>query len=388
MNAPDLSQAREVSRRNVELFSRERSCLADLLLSLAEFDRGLLHRALGYSGLFDYLQRELGMSKGMAHYRLVATRLVQRFPAVVQPIRDGRLCITTVIELARVLTEENCAEVLPRFLGLSREEARQVAAEIRPAEVVPRRTVVTMDAPLVGSTVELDLTHPEGGERPVEPARPPLLPSERTTRTRVEPFTSTETRLHITVSPAFVTLLRKAKAGESHRNPWATDEQVLTAALELLVERQAKRRASVPAKVKREVLKRDQGKCQWKLAGGGICGATVRLEVDHVVPRGRGGPDTVKNARLLCKAHNLEAARQAYGDEIMDRFAPRTSAEGRAVQQPDAREPAASYGSAHSPPSPPLAPLRPPLGRPAREGARGRPTPQHPLRPGGVPPDP
>jgi hypothetical protein len=136
----------------------------------------------------------------------------------------------------------------------------------------------------------------------------------------VEPLTRQETRMHVTVSSAFMTLLKKARAGQSHVQPGATDEQVLTAALELLIEKQEKRRASVPAKVKREVRVRDGGKCQWPLDSGGICGSTLRLEIDHVIPRGRGGPSTVENCRLACKAHNLEAARQVYGDDWMDQF--------------------------------------------------------------------
>jgi hypothetical protein len=139
-------------------------------------------------------------------------------------------------------------------------------------------------------------------------------------RTVVEPMTATASRFHVTVSRQFLALLKKAKAGDSHRNPGASDEEVLTAALELLIEKQGKRKACVPAKVKREVVKRDQGKCQWKLADGGVCGATTRLEIDHVVPRGKGGPSTVSNTRVLCKSHNLEAARQVYGDAHMDLF--------------------------------------------------------------------
>ena len=66
------------------------------------------------------------------------------------------------------------------------------------------------------------------------------------TRTVVEPLTRTEIRMHVTVSPEFVKLLAKAKSGQSHVQPGATDEQVLTAALELLIAQQEKRRASVP----------------------------------------------------------------------------------------------------------------------------------------------
>ena len=214
--------------------------------------------------------RSLGLSRGMAHYRLVATRLVEQFPEMVEPLRDGRLCISSVIELARVITEENRAEVLPKFFDRSRQEAKQVAAEIRPAEVVPVRTVVTSGR--ASSTVELELIGVSPGtvqaqvERAVAPAP----------RTVVEPLTRQETRIHITVSPEFVALLKKAKAGQGHVQPGATDEQVLEAALELLVAQQEKRKASVPAKVKREVRVRDGGKCQWPLASGGVCGSEAR----------------------------------------------------------------------------------------------------------------
>jgi hypothetical protein len=126
----DPTTAGDWSRKHATMLRAERAVLAELLLSLAAFEGRSLHR-------------ELGLSRGMSHYRHVAVRLVQRFPEVVDPIRDGRLCLTTVVELARVMTVENRAEVLPRFFHRSRDEAKQVAAEIAPREVVPRRTVVT-----------------------------------------------------------------------------------------------------------------------------------------------------------------------------------------------------------------------------------------------------
>ena len=57
-------------------------------------------------------------------------------------------------------------------------------------------------------------------------------------------MTATASRLHVTVSREFLALLKKAKAGESHGQPGATDEEVLTAALELLLE---SRRSGRPA---------------------------------------------------------------------------------------------------------------------------------------------
>jgi hypothetical protein len=289
--------AREWSLRIADLARREHCALVDLLLALAEFDRLAVCRQLGFASLFDFLHGEVGLSRGSAYYRQVAARLVGQFPEVAEPLRDGRLCISNVVQLAKVMTDENRAEVMPQFFHCAKEEAKQVVAPREPA-------------PVDAHPVARDLIQPEGA-RPVLEVR----------RTVVEPLTGQESRMHITVSPAFLTLLKKARAGQGHVQPGATDEQVLTAALELLIEKQEKRKASVPAKVKREVKERDRGECQWPLASGGMCGSVVRVEIDHVVPRGRGGPSTVENCRILCKPHNLEAARQVYGDDWMDRFA-------------------------------------------------------------------
>ena len=198
----------------------------------------------------------------------------------------------------------------------------EVRPEVRPAEFRP------------------DETPPSTPEREAAPTLP----------LKVEPLTANESRIHMTVSAQFLTKLEAARRGQGHVHPGATKEQVIEAALNLLLEKQASRRAEVkrpqkkprPAKpdhvtatVKREVWARDGGKCQWKLDSGGVCGSTTRLEIDHVVPRGKGGASTVSNCRILCKAHNLEAARQVYGDAHMDLFT---------RSPPVAWEPVAIYG--------------------------------------------
>jgi 5-methylcytosine-specific restriction endonuclease McrA len=351
MNDANLIRARESSRNLSTLLRHEQGALADFLVALADFDRRALWRALGHSCLFYYLQRELRLSDGAAHFRKVAARLIQRFPEVVEPLREGKLCLTSIVELARVMTPENREETLPRFFHMSKRQAKAVAAAILPAAVIPRREVVTAVVPVVRTDQfwaelrpdETPLTSPEPEARPAQPMR-------------VEPLTATESRIHLTVSSQFLEKLEAARRGQGHVQPGATKEQVIDAALDLLLEKQARRRAEVkrpqkrprPAKpdhvtaaVKRAVWARDGGKCQWPVDGGGVCGSTTRLEIDHVVPRGHGGPSTVENCRLACRVHNQYAARQAYGDAHMDLFTG-----GRSPgDAPLAREEVAQYGA-------------------------------------------
>jgi hypothetical protein len=138
-----MDTARDLADRLASLLRREQGALADFLLALADFDARRLWEPLGYTSLFHFLHRHLGMSKGAAHYRKTAAELIQRVPEVVEPLRAGTLCITSIIELAKVLTPENREEVLPRFLYCSRREAQAVSAELAPMEAAPHRTVVT-----------------------------------------------------------------------------------------------------------------------------------------------------------------------------------------------------------------------------------------------------
>ncbi len=285
-----MTNARELTARLAELLRREHAAMADFLVALADFDRQKLWLELGHSSLFCFLHRELGLSKGAAHYRKTAAELVQRFPEIVEPLREGKLCITSIVELAKVLTPENRREVLPRFFQCSRREAMALAAALNPAEAAPRREVVTAlpAAPAAARAETVKLPAPPARADPVvqlaetrptgsPTAAPALAPSRPAQRDGAEPLTAELSRLHVTVSRRFLAKLEAARAALSHARPGATAEEILEAGLDLLLKRQAKRKGmtekprketrpakpdTLPAHVKREVWIRDGGRCQ------------------------------------------------------------------------------------------------------------------------------
>jgi hypothetical protein len=294
-----MDNARELALRLLDLLRREQSAMADFLVALADFDRRRAWAELGYTSLFHFLHRELGMSKGAAHYRKTAAELIQRVPELVEPLRDGRICVTSVIELAKVLTPENRQEVLPRFFNLSRQEAKAVSAELCPAEAAPHRTVVTtmtlamparmeaiparveavpatavlvqpVELPLVerpsawlpGSAaaarvqlapVSFQPAVPRAVAEPDETPPPqastsrplPALNVPASPRTAIEPLTADLRRLHVTVSKRFIQKLEAARDALSHSHPGGDAEEILEAGLDLLIARAAKRRGIV-----------------------------------------------------------------------------------------------------------------------------------------------
>ena len=79
--------------------------------------------------------RSLGLSKAAAFFRMKAAELIQRHPAVIEPLRDGRLCLTTVASLARVLTAQNGrpAPLLPPLQAGGEGDRRRAAPRREPS---------------------------------------------------------------------------------------------------------------------------------------------------------------------------------------------------------------------------------------------------------------
>src|SRR5438105_4466093 len=164
--------ARELNQRLVEMVRRERCLVVQFVIELAGLARRELHRELGYTSLFYYCVRQLGLSKSSAFRRSEAAQLIARFPAIAHLLRDGRLSIRSLVELRGILTEENHGEVLARAAGKSQEEAQILALESANDRYVPaavKRTVWERDhgqcawpmghGKICGSTQQLEFDH-------------------------------------------------------------------------------------------------------------------------------------------------------------------------------------------------------------------------------------
>ena len=63
------------------------------------------------------------------------------------------------------------------------------------------------------------------------------------------------------------------------------------------------RRNNISSNVKREVWRRDMGRCS-------KCGSREKLEYDHIIPVSKGGSNTSRNIELLCQSCNRKKAAQ------------------------------------------------------------------------------
>jgi 5-methylcytosine-specific restriction endonuclease McrA len=371
-----MTTAREETNEMGAMLQRERGGLADFLLTFSGFHAKKRWRELGHGSGFAYLRGEFKLSEGAAYNRIVAAELVYRMPEVEAAVRSGDLCFSTVNQVAKVLTPENKDELLPRFFHLSRRHAELLAVSLRPVEVIPVREVVTAIRPApaaapagaitpraaeagetrAGGTDRFQLhpgevaaevdgspaadaspfqLHPGDVAAPVRVAVvqvPPEAP-----RDEIEPLDAQLARLHVTVSRRLLEKLEAAKDALAHACPGATAAEVFERGLDLVLAQHAKRKGlvekprkeprpsstdAVPAHVKRAVWLRAGGRCEWVLESGERCDCTRKLEYDHILALALGGKSTLDNVRLACRPHNLLAARQVFGDAVMDRYAP------------------------------------------------------------------
>ena len=119
----------------------------------------------------------------------------------------------------------------------------------------------------------------------------------------------------------------------AHSVPSGDLAQIFERALDELIHKELKRRTGagkprkrrelqpdsrhIPVEVARQVWERDAGQCTFVDAEGRRCNERRFLTFEHRHPFAFGGLPTVDNLALLCKPHNLHAARHVFGKEFV-----------------------------------------------------------------------
>ena len=294
-SAPSSLDSAALSRRLGELAGHERAVQVEFLLHLEEFDTRRAWAEAGYGSLWDYLLRVLHLREGAAFRRIAAMRVLRRLPVVAEALRDGRLCLSTVAVLGPLLTEENVGELVARAAFLTKAEVERLAASLQP-RVAPRDGLR-----LRPSSAAPPREHPPSTEEPPEPTlsagnlpepQPSFAPAPPPSRTTLHPVDAENYSLCVTVDTALKKDLEELKALLSHKLPRGDLAAVLREAVQCALEKHRKRRGAaeparkrkspvaakpakqtvhgrqpIPAAVRREVWKRDEGRCTTSSGG-------------------------------------------------------------------------------------------------------------------------
>jgi 5-methylcytosine-specific restriction endonuclease McrA len=367
-SAPCSLDSAALSRRLGELAGHERAVQVEFLLHLAEFDTRRAWAEEGYGSLWDYLLRVLHLREGAAFRRIAAMRVLRRLSVVAEALRDGRLCLSTVTVLGPLLTGENVGELVARAAFLTKAEVERLVVTLQPRaapkdglrllspkKVQPRGTPTPVDEP---STPAASIATASPIPAALQLAPPP-------SRATLQPVSADTYSLRVTVDAALEEDLEELKALLSHKIPNGELTAVIREAVQCALEKHRKRKGAaeparkrkspvaakpvkkiasgrepISAAVRREVWKRDAGRCTWRAPDGQRCGSTWKVELDHIQPAALGGPSTVENLRILCRSHNALSAEHVFGRAHMELF------RGKTIRTGERTSPGESGGAA------------------------------------------
>lgn len=306
------------------LLGSEREFTAKLVACLGEIEQRRLHLLGGYSSMFDFCTKKLKLSEGEAFRRILAARLVRRFPLIESMIASGAVHLSALQLLAERLTEESHVELLEAASGKSKNEILELLAARFPKPDAPSKIRKLPQPHTAGASLEIS----------VEPDS--IGPQKPAARPRIEPLSPARYKVEFTARAELREKLERARDLMSHTNPSRELGVVIERATDLLLrdlekkkfgktERprpagsERKRKPGRPSTAtRREVVGRDGPQCTYVSPDGRCCEARAFLEFDHIVPKGLRGGDHPENMRMRCRGHNQLGAEQVYGREQVE----------------------------------------------------------------------
>src|SRR5512145_2276405 len=255
----------QLTRQVVQLNQKQHLVDAELLLYLSELDCRKLYRIHACPSLFEFLTTRLGQSEDIAYRWMWGARLLRAFPLVYELFANGRLHLSALMLLKPHLTEENHREWLMAAAGRSKREVEKLVAARCPKPDVPARVrklpestprqregsgerpcaggslspvvqsmVATPSAPATPSLA--DFTQPSSRE-PLPPRCD--MPSRAT---KIQPLSEHSYRVVFTASQRLKEKLERASELVSHAIAPTDLPALLERALDLLIEREERRR--------------------------------------------------------------------------------------------------------------------------------------------------
>lgn len=250
------------------LVKQERELIVEICRHLREIERRRLFSTLKYTSLLEYAVAELKYSETQAVRRISAMRLLRDVPGVQDKMATGEINLSHAVLAQTLFTKEKKAgreysaelklKLIEKLAGKSVREAQKVVGEINPDMKIK---------PLTFDMIEDEVLREK---------------------------------------------LLRAKGKFAHQNPGMSLTELLHKLCDLVLQDSApvRPRADSKAEVLRQVRRRAGERCEH-------CGSVHALEVDHILPKARGGKDEPANLRLLCRACNQRAAIEKIGAKKM-----------------------------------------------------------------------
>ncbi|MES2770199.1 MAG: HNH endonuclease signature motif containing protein, partial [Bdellovibrionota bacterium] len=260
-----------------------------------------------YPSLFEYCVKVLKYSSASAQRRIDSMRAMKLIPELEEKIISGDLNLSSISQAQSFFRQE--AKIGKSYSVIEKKEVLEKLENKSSRECIQELIAIS----------------------------PQSVPQEKRRELTID-----KTELKVILNKDLISKLDKIKALMSHKNPSMTDQELIEAMAEIVIQKidpmeKAKRvelrrqknntpqlpieevkgvtNRYIPAALKQEVYLRDKGQCAHS-----SCNSNKFLEYDHIIPIAMGGGATIQNLRLLCRTHNQRAAIEKFGFQKMQQY--------------------------------------------------------------------
>jgi hypothetical protein len=332
---------RQLLHRFSDLVRRDQRHTAQLLAAIAEIDERKLWAKHACTSMFAFCVERFHMSESVTAKRLWAARTARRFPVILQMVSRGELHLSAIAQLAKHLTEANHRAVLLRARHKSSREIELLVTELAPRPDAPSRirALPRSTGSVVRSKPKPTDAHTSQGPEQAGAYRSPAtcdVPNAATPHKQaVVALAPRRYKIEVTVDQQTHDKLRMLQDLLGHQIPGADPAIIVSRAIDRLLDDTLKKKAAVtdrgrsggrpsarrtraiPAAIRREVWRRDGGRCTFVDPHGRRCRGTSCIEYHHEKPYAHGGQHEAGNIALRCRAHNQYEADLDFGRHFM-----------------------------------------------------------------------
>jgi hypothetical protein len=330
MNLNSISNS-ELLSRTENLVRQEREILTSVLHHLQEVNRRRLFSYYGFKSLFEFAVLKLGYSNDAAYRRIAAMKLMSEIPEVESKINSGEITLTH-LSMAQTLfrqekknnsafNHEQKRDVLKKMAHTTTREAEKITIALSSSPTIFKTDKVKT---ITEDKIEISFTTDESVQKKIEKLKgylaykhPGITIGELFVKLCDLGLSEWDPSKPLKKKSAKFGAPQKTKsdvvAGSSNAADPLEKQSKITTPAEAPIPEESKIQYHSQAQIRRFVFRRANNSCE-------NCQSTFALEVDHIIPKSKGGSSNTENLRLLCKSCNQRAAIAKIGIKTMEKY--------------------------------------------------------------------
>ena len=251
----------------------------ELLLILMEMRRQRVFPELGYSGIFEYCERALNLSRAQSYYFKTVAEASEKVPELKVAVTQGELTLSEARRIAPVITAENHPHWIEQAKTLN-----QTALERAVTEANPKAHTKERIRPVAKGLSELKVPMDEETLENIACLKDLLSQKQKRAATLADVIAWAAKVTRDKFDP--VRKMQRAKVSSGNGKI------------------QEPGRHPIPAPVKHEVIRLQGNQCFYRTEEGIRCQQKRWLHYHHLRPVSQGGLNTPDNLRLVCSQHH------------------------------------------------------------------------------------